>query len=520
MTQNFEYVSATRADTGVIPAGTKPRVTENNDGTLTQHVNIDSASTDSGLATADNQTNGAQLTRLVDADGHQVNVQSITAQLDGTEYGAVTNALIHGRDSQGNWHDVKTTPSGALTVESTIAGIDTGVTLPTTRADDFYNDAFQWLRVSQKNKRFDFDFDRGENPFVWDYVGNGTVTYSDNSRDLTIGFTGTATSDSQAVIQHYYNIYTPLSSQATALTGTLNNGALAGTARAFLRSTVTGTTTEEYIAISAGMADFSKSAIFVMDFQSLRVGRIRFGLDQQGVYTPIGQITNDNERATGYWQTPNLPVMYRVYNTATNTITEIAYGDELNGIGFQFVSALNAAQTVRAICAGVASEGGGDLLSLEGQPFVAPPTTAPIVAAKTVSTTLIPLVSIRVASLLYGLTNRELVIPTSFSLQTDNAIEYVVLYRPTLTGASWVALSTDSGVEYDISATAVTGGYQIEGDFLTAGQNQPTRLNNLLGRTIMSLGSAGVPDIVTIAAIRTGSTNASVRAKIKGKELR
>jgi len=447
-----------------------------------------------------------------------VSSHRIQDNLNDDDDGALTVSVLKLKTAQNTY--VSGTATSAGNFKTSIEEIESGVIMPVTRADDFYNDAFQWQRTSQKNKRFDFDFNLGKNPFLWDEVGNGTATFDANSRDVVLAIGGTASTDSEAMIQHYYNIYTPLYSQAIGITGTINNGAKSGTCRAFLRSTVTGTTTEEYVAVPVGMADFSKSAIFVMDFQSLRVGRIRFGLDQSGIFMPVGQITNDNERATGYWQTANLPIQWRIYNTATNTITEMCYGDDKNGIGFQFVSALDATQTIRAICAGVASEGGGNLLDLEGFQFIAPPVTAPIVAAKTVSTALIPLLSIRVAATLYSLENRGLVIPTGLTIQTSNPIEYAVIYRPVLTGASWVAVGTDSGVEYDITAGSFTGGYQIDADFISSGQNQVALVRNILGKEIMSLGSAGVPDILTIAAIRTSTTDASVRSKLKWKEIR
>lgn len=386
----------------------------------------------------------------------------------------------------------------------------------TTRADNWYNDAFQWQRVSQKNKRFDYDFHAGKNSLLWDEVGNGAVTFNANARDVTLSIPGTGVNDKQSLIQHYYNIYTPLYSQLIAETGVLNGANLAGTARAFLRSTVTGTTTEEYVAITDESIDLSKSIIFAMDFQSLRVGTVRFALDMDGHIFELGEIRNDNERATGYWQTPNLPIHYRIYNTATNTISEICYGDAYNAIGFQFVSTLNASQTCRAICSGVASEGGGNLLDIDGFPFVTPRN-----ATVTVSTSLIPLLSIRPSATFNSLTNHGLIIPTITSIQTDNPIEWVLLYRPTLIDASFAPInSTYHGVDYDIAASAITGGIMIDHDVLSAGNNGVARVNNALGKIIMSLGSNGTADILALAAIRTGASNASVRSILKGYELR
>jgi len=41
----------------------------------------------------------------------------------------------------------------------------------------------------------------------------------------------------------------------------------------------------------------------------------------------------------------------------------------------------------------------------------------------------------------------------------------------------------------------------------------------LLGRILMSLGSTGVSDTLTIAAVRTSASNASVFASIKWREI-
>jgi hypothetical protein len=168
-----------------------------------------------------------------------------------------------------------------------------------------------------------------------------------------------------------------------------------------------------------------------------------------------------------------------------------------------------------AYCETVKSQGGQPLFDMPGFTFSTPP-----LAAKTVSTTLIPLLSIKVADTLNSIVNRVVVIPTSYELSTDNPIDYVILYRPVLTNASWVAANaTYSGVEYDITASAVTGGIQVDGGILASGNNQRIGRDAVLGRTIMSLGNTATSDILTLAAIRSGSSNASVKSVLKWKEI-
>jgi hypothetical protein len=299
-------------------------------------------------------------------------------------------------------------------------------------------------------------------------------------------------------------------------------GILGGTASVFLRSTATGVTTLQEITENLwldklGGNDWTKSHIFRVSFQSLRVGAVNFSMVDEGHIVKVARIQNDNIRNIGYWQYANLPQYWKVYNDGANTVTEFGYGDELNGVGFRYTfSGLKAGAQALGICSTIKSQGGGNLFDLPAVPFV-----TPILAAKTVSTTLIPLLSIRVSATFNSIVNRAIVIPTSYSVVTDQPIDYALIYRPTLTGASFAAIdATYNGVDYDNTASAITGGYRVDGDYITGSNSSPQAVRGLLGRIIMSVGSSGTSDILTIAAIRAGANNASVKTYIKGKDLR
>jgi hypothetical protein len=77
-----------------------------------------------GFALASNQTDGSQKTQLVDAGGEIVDVKLLSVQLVATDRGIVTNSVIHGvtTGGGGGYVDVKVTPSGSLTTETTIVG--------------------------------------------------------------------------------------------------------------------------------------------------------------------------------------------------------------------------------------------------------------------------------------------------------------------------------------------------------------------------------------------------------------
>ena len=400
-----------------------------------------------------------------------------------------------------------------------------GVSVPVTASDDFTIDAFGRARTSQTGQRFDLEFIYNKQPLIVDDItsGSGSNTHNANARDVVMANGGTGLSDYAFLYSHYDVPYTAGNSQLIDITGTLDNAAIgSGTAQLYLRSTVSGTTTtttydqDDWNKNTASTVDWTKSQILMMDFQSLKIGRIRFYLVRNGIPVFIHQITNDNIRATGYWQSPTLPISWTIYNDADNTYMEMGYGDDKNGIGIRYVIAKNASATMRAVCATVKSEGGQPLLDMNGYPFTANNAQT----AKTVSTTLIPLLSIQMASTFNSLTNRGLAIPMDFDISTNNPIRYEILYRPTLTGPSWSAVGANSFMNYDVTASAVTGGVVVDSGYVSTAKNLNTSLSGLLGRTIMSLGRTATSDILTIAAIRTSGTDATVLSALKWKEIR
>ena len=392
--------------------------------------------------------------------------------------------------------------------------------VPITRADDFYNDAFQRLRVSNTDQRFDVEFIYDKQPILFDEIvgGAGTVTHNSASRDLTLATDGTALADAAGMYQHWYNPYTPGNSQFIAITGTLNEAALSGgTVEAFLRSNVTGSVAVETVDITSA-ADWRYSQIFLLDFQSLKVGRIRFAIDSNGLAVHLADIFNDNEKIGGYWQIAAAPVYWRVYNTATESVTEIGYGDTLNGIGFRFRAPINAGHKARAICATVKSEGGGALLDMSGFPFAAGNGAT----SRTVSTALLPVLSVQVKTTFGAGVNRGIILPTSYSVANDNPIYYQIIVNGTLTNPTWNSVDAASLCNFDVAATAITGGRVIASGYAgTGGTRSGASEKGITNKTPLSINYAGdVGDILTFAAVRFGNNNAATGAAIEWREIR
>lgn len=223
--------------------------------------------------------------------------------------------------------------------------------------------------------------------------------------------------------------------------------------------------------------DTTKAQILWMDFEWLGVGSIRCGFIIDGQYIVCHTFTNANEISSVYMTTAILPLRYEIVTTTAAV-----------------------AASMKTICCSVVSEGGFEQTSID---HVARRTTV----LGTIGTTFLPVVSIRLASGRTGavvIPNRVQILPT-----TSQNYEIALVKNPTLTGATWAStVPSNSNVEFDVAATAMTGGTIAQTDFLasnTAGGTGGTSFANAynfdlqLGATI-----AGVSDIYTVG-IRTVS---------------
>jgi len=399
---------------------------------------------------------------------------------------------------------------------------DDNVAALTVTSDPRQGDAFGRVRVSDPNTRLDTEFlyDK-QTEFFDETTTNGTVTHNAASRDLTLSL-GDANDGSFAKMASYPVPYTPGNSQLIDITGVLDLAGIGGgTAELFFRTNITGSVVttsypqSSWIDLKSGV-DWTTSHILAMDFQSLKVGRIRFAMVKDGKARPIYEIYNDNVRNTGYWQIANGSCYWHLYTTGGNTYMEMGYGNESNAIGLRYVISANASATMKAICCTVKSEGGSPLRELAGLSRSA----SNGVTSVTASTTLVPILSIRPQATFNSLPNLVLSIPKGYSVETDNPIRLALIHDGILTGASWSAVNSTSTMEYDVSASAITGGHELKIEYLGAGRNQTFSAAGFLGKVAMWDRQGTETGIITIAAVRTGSSDAEVLAAIDWEELR
>lgn len=392
-------------------------------------------------------------------------------------------------------------------------------------------DPFSRWRVSGTGQRQDTEFIYHKQPDYFDeIVNNGTVTHNADRGDLTLSLSD-ANDGSYAEMASYPVPYTPGNGQLIEMTGVLNLANITGgSVEVFLRSSISGSPVDlatvplsewRYTSRPESL-DWSKSHIFGIDFQSLKVGTIRFFTGYKGVVEALAEIHNDNIRDSGYWRTPSLPLFWKVYTAGGETFCEIGYGNSDNAVGFRFRCPANASATLRVGCGTVKSEAGLEIHQLDGLHFA----TDTGETARTVSTTLLPLVSVRSRDTFHSIDNLILALVNSYSIQTNNPIRVVIINGGALTNASWSDIATaESSLEYDISATAISGGKVELSNYYYATASGPSSSRvgasekGFLGKSFIWNRKGSHTGILTIAAIRTGGSDASCLASLNGYEI-
>lgn len=383
-------------------------------------------------------------------------------------------------------------------------------------------DAFGRLRVAEPHTVFDSQHQDVEND-KWDtlIIGSGTKTHMPNESTIKLEL-GTANNSSivretlrtmpyqpgkSLLIMNTFVMGEP-KANVTQRVGyfSSNNGIYlentAGTNYLVLRSSVTGSVIEERVAQSAwntdifdgtgysgqGSAlehatglDVTKSNLFWMDIEWLGVGDVRCGFLVDGILKTAHIFHNDNRNPTTYMRSAILPLRYEILNTGVTTSNTV----------------------MRQICSTVISEGGYTQINQTRS------ASTPLAGKNIVGTT--PMVSIRLKA---GRTN-AIVLPVFADMYgfQATAFKYIVYENVTsLANASWQTTGVESAVEYDISATSLTGGTIIrEGLFRGQVGDKELDLAKLNGAIQLTRKiNANVGDIFTIAVEPTTNNDDAV----------
>ena len=387
-------------------------------------------------------------------------------------------------------------------------------------------DAFGRMRVSTPYTLFDGNLRYRDNAFKWDQsdAGSATSTFLPNESSVLMTVTGNGDSCIRQSKQVFS--YQPGKSLMTLATFVMTTptaglrqrvgyfGAQNGvyfeadgtTLNLVIRKYTSGSvddTTEKIPQsqwnvdrlngqggqnnISGLTLDVSKAQIWWCDVEWLGVGSVRCGFVINGQFIICHIFHHANILDKVYMTTANLPVRYELTSTGS-------------------------AGTMRAICSSVLSEGGYANRSQSR-------SIATALTGRELSNTVYrPIICLRLKSANID----SVVVPTKFDLYglQQAGFIYKIILNPTLTDANWTSAGTDSSVEYDMSATALTGGTTIDQGIFVGSNKGGTAtvtagevdFSNQLGRTI-----AGVSDIWCLAAIST-SNNDDVAASVSWQE--
>lgn len=220
----------------------------------------------------------------------------------------------------------------------------------------------------------------------------------------------------------------------------------------------------------------TKAQIWWCDLEWLGVGSVRTGFVIDGNFIVCHTFHHAGNLALVYMTTATLPVRYELLvDESEREVSEYT--------------------AMQVICSTVISEGGYVNRSI-------PRSIGNSLSGKNLSDSIYrPLINIRLKSQFLD----AVVVPAKFEVLglNDANYSYRIILNPTLTGASFQSAGADSSVEYDLSATALTGGTVIDqGMFIGPTRGGSLSIGNeidfsqQLGRTL-----AGVSDIWCLAAI-------------------
>ena len=251
-----------------------------------------------------------------------------------------------------------------------------------------------------------------------------------------------------------------------------NNGIFfqrAGTAYRFIRRTGVSGSPNDIVVVEQANWNLDKmdgtgdsgytlnveqAQILVIDLQYLGVGRVRVGFVVNGRLVYCHEFLHSGVINTVYMSTACLPVRTRVWN---------------NG-------AAGGTTTLDAICTSVMVEGGSAEDERGETPIQFSINNG--ITAKAMTTTLAPVISLRAATKLGGsaagtVTNHGWIHPSAmenFAVVNGSSL-FEIRLNATLTGALWVAIDSSSLAEYDVSATAVSGGTLLSSGYVPNSSN-------------------------------------------------
>lgn len=396
--------------------------------------------------------------------------------------------------------------------------IGASASLPVSMGDGGGIDAFNRMRISAPASIFDSKQIYDKQPLYWDELLTGSTSTHYPNLACTRLLLPANTAGTSAIRQtkEYFN-YQPGRSQLIQITGKMgltsnvtyrvglfdaNNGLFFeqanGTKYVVARGYMTGSAVDTRIAQSdwnidkldgtgeSGITlDWTKVQFWVIDFQWLGVGRVRFGMVVNGLLYYCHQRVISNIGESVYMSTPSLPLRYEVAATSGGPTVESGFD---------------------CICAALFSEGGQDPRGLSS-------SIGMVASRQAASGTRSPMIAVRLKA---ANIRAHAIIENVEILTGTNQIFWELILNPTLTSPSWVSAGANSILEYDVSGTSGAGGFVIRSGYAA---NQVASISETINSSLKLVANiAGTSDIILLTA-RGVSGNSACYGAIKWREI-
>lgn len=222
--------------------------------------------------------------------------------------------------------------------------------------------------------------------------------------------------------------------------------------------------------------DPTKANAYIFERALGAVGKVRCGIIYDGVPIYYHVFHNINMNPSTFMKNASLPIRYEI--DATNAVTN--------------------ASIMKFIGSAVLSDGS---LGFEGRTF----SVSLGISGKSVGTSVVPLISLRVGS--NNIRNIIDIINYNICSASKNYTRIFLVYNGTLTNAVWNSVNTYSGAEYDIAATAISGGLIYQEEFF-AGSNNVKGYGSRSDQSKIFIAAniQGVSDVITICGQLTSGT--------------
>jgi hypothetical protein len=378
----------------------------------------------------------------------------------------------------------------------------------------FRTDLFGRIKTSEPYTLFDSSHRyQRNNDFSDETVGGGSVTYLANESSLSLSV-GTASGDKVTMESRKVFPYQPGKSLQVMQTFVMSQAKANLKQRVgyfsrqngffleqdglntylVIRSSASGNIIEDRVAQanwnidqlngdgpSNYRLDLSKGQILWSEFEWLGLGSVRVGFVVDGYFVPVHQFNHANVVTSVYMTTASLPIRYEIENTGITA----------------------SSSAMKQVCATVISNGGY---------FKPTESYTAIRQSGSVGTSFYPLIALRMVE---GRTD-SVIIPDAINISPTSAgdFEFALIKNPSvLTGGSWTTHSPKNNVEFNTTATAMTGGdILLQGFFSTTNQTSESATvvddKNFafqLGRTN---SSTPVSDIFVLACRISAGTSA------------